>query len=147
MIAGFGPGELCVIGFPGDGIPERARWAIVETLAQGVVTLLDAVLLTCDHAGVVRGADLDAIGDGFDVAAVEAGATGLIGDDDLDRIAAALEPGTSVLVLLVEHTWARRIQAALEPSGAEVVATRRLPGAVLDEVAVAAGVPRAASQS
>ena len=144
MTDGFGPGELCVIGFPGEGIPPRVRWAVVETLAQGVVTLLDAVLLVCGRDGRVRGTDLDVIGDGFDVAAIEAGASGLIGDDDLDRIASALEPGTTVLVLLVEHSWARRLQAALEPTGAQLVATRRLSGSVLDQVALAAGVPTSA---
>ena len=57
----------------------------------------------------------------------EGASTGLIGKEDLEEAAAALNPGTSAAVLLWENRWAAPVAAALRRSGGQLVASGRLP--------------------
>jgi hypothetical protein len=53
--------------------------------------------------------------------------SGLIGQDDLEEAAAALDPGTSAAVLIWENRWAAPVAIALRRSGGQLVASGRLP--------------------
>jgi hypothetical protein len=65
------------------------------------------------------------LGDEF---AVFAGASsGLISDEDTDEVGAALEPGTSAAVLVYENSWAAPFATAMRRSGAQLVASGRIP--------------------
>jgi hypothetical protein len=65
-------------------------------------------------------------------------ASGLVGDEDLAAIADTIEPGTSALVVLLEHTWARAVTAAIRDAGAVLVGAERLSAEVMNDVALAA---------
>ena len=68
----------------------------------------------------------------------EGASSGLLGDDDLEEAAAALEPGTSAAVLIWENSWAAPVASALRRSGGQLVASGRIPVqailAALDDV-------------
>jgi hypothetical protein len=66
-------------------------------------------------------------------------ASGLIGDDDLTEAAKALEPGTSAGILVYENRWAEPFVAALRRSGAQLLASGRIPAADLIEALEFAG--------
>ena len=56
------------------------------------------------------------------------GATsGLLGRDDLEEAATALEPGTVAAILLWENRWAAPVAVALRRSGGQLVASGRIP--------------------
>ena len=57
----------------------------------------------------------------------EGASSGLLGYEDLEEAAAALEPGTSAAVLVWENRWAAPVAAALRRSGGQLVASGRLP--------------------
>jgi hypothetical protein len=57
----------------------------------------------------------------------EGASSGLLGFDDLEEAAAALEPGTSAAVLVWENRWAGPVAAALRRSGGQLAASGRLP--------------------
>jgi Family of unknown function (DUF6325) len=57
----------------------------------------------------------------------EGASSGLLGFDDLQEAAAALDPGTSAAVLVWEHRWAAPVARALRRSGGQLVASGRLP--------------------
>ena len=69
--------------------------------------MLDIGFVAKDENGEVTGLD---VGDLKRVAAAfaefEGASSGLLGFDDLEEAAAALEPGTSAAVLVWEHRWA-----------------------------------------
>jgi len=52
---------------------------------------------------------------------------GLLGFEDLQEAAAALEPGTSAAVIVWESRWAAPVAAALRRSGGQLVASGRIP--------------------
>lgn len=136
----YGPADLYVVAFPEDHVPAAVRQALLDTLASGVITLLDLTLIKKSADGSLQLVEIENLGDEFDLSVVNATSTGLIGDEDLDDVAAELEPGTSALAVLLENTWARQLAGAILGSGAVVVAAERIPAAVVNEVAELAGV-------
>ena len=136
----YGPADLYVVAFPEDHVPAAVRQALLDTLASGVITLLDLTLIKKSADGSLQLVEIENLGDEFDLSVVNATSTGLIGDEDLDDVAAELEPGTSALAVLLENTWARQLAGAILGSGAAVVAAERIPAAVVNEVAELAGV-------
>lgn len=136
----YGPADLYVVAFPSDHVPDRVRQALVEALVGGVITLLDLTVVKRRLDGSVGVVEIESLGDELDLTVLEATGTGLLGDEDLDQIAADLEPGTSALAILLENTWARSIAAAVIDSGATVVAAQRIPADVVNEVAELAGL-------
>jgi hypothetical protein len=47
------------------------------------------------------------------LAGIQVEELGLAGEHDIEEIAAAVAPGTSAAVLVVDHTWARTFAQAL----------------------------------
>jgi hypothetical protein len=129
----FGPVELFVVRFPQERIPESFRSSVLGVLAGGAVTLLDLMVIHHTDQGLEL-LELEMLGDEVDLTAVELPAQGLIGDEDLESLAEDLEVGTTALVLAIEHTWARSVVAAVQESGAEVIANERIPASVVNEV-------------
>jgi hypothetical protein len=78
-----------------------------------------------DEDGHVAALDLGSLEGAF--AEFEGASTGLLGQEDLDEAAAALEPGTSAAVLVWENRWAAPVAVALRESGAQLVASGRIP--------------------
>ena len=129
----FGPVELFVIAFPQDRIPESFRSSVLGVLAGGAVTLLDLTVIHHTEQGLEM-LELEMVGDEVDLTAVKLPAQGLIGDEDLAALADGMEVGSTALVLAIEHTWARTVVAAVQESGAEVIATERIPADVVNQV-------------
>jgi hypothetical protein len=136
----FGPVELFVIRFAQERIPERFRSSVLSVLAGGAVTLLDLMVIHHTEQGLEL-LELEMLGDEVDLTAVELPAQGLIGDEDLEALAEDLEVGTTALVLAIEHTWARSVVAAVQESGAEVIANERIPADVVNQVVALAERP------
>lgn len=136
----YGPADLYVVAFPEDHVPAEVKQALLDTLSSGVITLLDLTVIKKAVDGTVQVIEIENLGDEFDLTVLEASGTGLIGDEDLDPLAAELEPGTSALAILLENTWARSLAGAVLGSGAVVVAAERIPAAVVNEVAELAGL-------
>jgi Family of unknown function (DUF6325) len=129
----FGPVELFVIRFPQERIPASFRSSVLGVLAGGAVTLLDLMVIHHTDQGLEL-LELEMLGDEVDLTTVELPAQGLIGNEDLEALAEDLEVGTTALVLAIEHTWARSVVAAVQESGAEVIATERIPADVVNQV-------------
>ncbi|HEV2873368.1 MAG TPA: DUF6325 family protein, partial [Actinomycetota bacterium] len=94
-----------------------------------IIRILDVAFLAKDRDGSVSGIEiggsLNQLAAAF--AEFEGASSGLLGEDDLQEAAAALEPGTSAAVLVWENRWAAPVAAALRRSGGQLVASGRLP--------------------
>lgn len=136
----YGPADLYVVAFPEDHVPDRVKDALLESLSSGVITLLDLTVIKRAEDGSVEVIEIENLGDEFDLTVIDATSTGLIGDEDIDAMVAQMEPSTTALAILLEHTWARSIAGAVLDSEAVVLAAERIPAAVVNEVAALAGV-------
>lgn len=131
----FGPVEIVAIAFPADRIPAEVRSSVLEVLATGTVTLLDLAVVRRSDTGDVELLEVTDLGDELEITDVELTGAGLAGEEDLQEVAAGLAPGTSALVLVVEHTWARGVVAASAAAGGVVLLSERVPAEVVNEVA------------
>jgi len=87
---------------------------------------LDVAFMIKDEDGNAAGISLEDFG-AAEFGEFEGASSGLLGDDDLDEAANALEPGTSAAVLVWENRWAAPIATALRRSGGQLVASGRIP--------------------
>jgi hypothetical protein len=58
----------------------------------------------------------------------------LISDEDVQELAAALDPDSSEAILVFEHTWAKPLRDAIVASGGVLADNFRVPGMVVDEL-------------
>ena len=147
----LGPVDYLVVEFPaGKAAFSGEMGAQLKALVEGgTVRVLDLLIITKDEDGIVDAFELDEFEDdqagalrdlGFELA-------DLLSEEDVDHIAAALEPGTVAAALVWENTWAAPFAASIRHSGGQLVASGRIPvQAILaaleadDDVAVAEGV-------
>jgi Family of unknown function (DUF6325) len=124
-----GPIDYLIVEFPGNRMTGEAFPLLVDLVDSGTIRILDLVFATRDTDGslsVLRVSDLD--GDGqLDLSVFEGASSGLIGPDDLDEAATAIEPGNSAGILIYENVWAAPFAAALRRGGAQLVASGRIP--------------------
>nr|WP_307722689.1 DUF6325 family protein [Cellulomonas uda] len=70
--------------------------------------------------------DLDVSGD-VDLTVFAGASSSLVGQDDLDEVGVALEPGSAAGVLVYENAWAAPFATALRKGGGQLVAGGRIP--------------------
>ncbi|GII98894.1 hypothetical protein CLV28_2681 [Sediminihabitans luteus] len=137
--AGFGPVEFIVVGLPGGGVPDAVTAEIRRLVEADVVDLLDVAYVSASVDGELTTKELEDLEEYPALAEVGLDMPGLAGEEDLQEVAESLEPGTSALVLVVEHTWSRGFVGAVTASGAAVLQSTRIPADVVNEVAALAG--------
>jgi hypothetical protein len=125
----MGPIDYVVVEFPGNRMTGEAMPLLVDLVDRGVIRILDLAFVRKHLDGTVSGltiTDLDA--DGAEQFAVFEGASsGLLDDEDLAEAGGILEPGNAAGVIVYENTWAAPFAAALRRSGAQLVASGRIP--------------------
>jgi hypothetical protein len=125
----MGPIDYIVVEFPGSHMTGEGMPLLAELVDRGIIRILDLAFFRKDEDGTVTGieiAQLDPDGS-LGLAVFEGSTSGLLGDDDLQEAAAALEPGNSAGLLVYENRWAAPFAAALRRGGAQLVASGRIP--------------------
>jgi hypothetical protein len=125
----LGPIDYVVLEWPGEQ-PEagEVQPLLVDLVDRGIIRILDIAFVAKDLDGSVSRLELGEfkqVAEAF--AEFEGASSGLLGFEDLQEAATALEPGTSAAVLVWENRWAAPVAAALRRSGGQLVASGRLP--------------------
>ena len=125
----IGPIDYLVVEFPGSRMTGEGLPLLVDLVDRGIIRILDLVFVKKELDGSVRGiaiADLDKDGQ-LDLAVFEGASSGLLGADDVDEAGGVLAPGSSAAMLVYENVWAAPLAVALRRSGAQMVASGRIP--------------------
>ncbi len=133
----LGPIEMVVIGFPGSRFTGDIRPRIMDLVDNGVVNIVDALFVRKDSEGLVDFVELQELSDDADavmLGAAIASQLDLLSDEDIEELAEALQPGSSALAIVFEHTWIRPVRDAVVASGGVLLADIHIPAAVVDEV-------------
>lgn len=125
----MGPIDYIVVEFPGSRLTGEAFPLLVDLVDRGVVRILDLVFIRKELDGSITGlalGDFDDDGE-LDLAVFEGASSGLLGDEDYEEAGHALEPGNAAAILVWENLWAAPFATALRRSGAQLVASGRIP--------------------
>lgn len=131
------PIELLVVGFPDNQFTGGILPELESLVENGVITVVDALLIVKDEDGTVDFLEVDQIDTGEGIAALRRlldEGNGLLSDEDVEEFAAALDPGSSAAALVFEHTWFKPLRDEILDSGGILLANMRVPGLVVDEV-------------
>jgi hypothetical protein len=125
----MGPIDYVVVEFPGSRMTGEGFPLLVDLVDRGLIRILDLMFIRKEDDGSVAGLQIaDLTGDGdLDLAVFEGASSGLLGQDDIEEAASALEPGSSAGILVYENLWAAPFAAALRRGGAQLVASGRIP--------------------
>ena len=123
----MGPIDYVVIEWPGTEPSGEAVPLMLDLVDRGIIRILDVALMAKDADGTVGSLDLGDLGPDSLFNALDGASSGLIGQDELDDAATALEPGSTAAILIWENRWAAPIAVAARRSGGQLVASGRIP--------------------
>lgn len=135
MLLEHGPVDVLVLAageprFDGSVLAELERQA-----ASGTIRVLDALILMKDEEGTRWAFNIEdmepeeAAALGF----IETGTRGLFDAEDAETLWEGMVPGSAVVALAIEHTWAVALVNAIAGSGVEVALNFRVPAPIVDE--------------
>jgi len=125
----LGPVDYVVVEFPA-GEQNFTGEMVEELLAlvrAGTIRVIDVLILTKNEDGTVDAMELSDIEELGELQALEAQLAELLAEDDVENLAAAMDPGSTAGVLIWENLWAAPFAAAARRSGGQLIATGRIP--------------------
>jgi uncharacterized protein DUF6325 len=125
----MGPVDYIVMEWAGDQpVTGEVMPLLLDLVDRGIIRILDIAFMVKDRDGSVAALDFPELAqESGGLADFEGASSGLLGQDDLEEAAAALEPGTVAAVLVWENRWAAPVAVALRRSGGQLVASGRIP--------------------
>ena len=142
---GVGPVEYMVVAFPGNQFKGEIAPALGDLIDSGTIRVLDLAFVIKDAEGNVEAIELEdsdsVVQRAFEALTIEQG--GLINENDILEISAALDPESSAAILVWEDLWATRFAEAVRNAGGVLVDIQRIPHeivqAAIDYAAAPAG--------
>ena len=125
----MGPIDYVVLEWKGDQpVTGEVMTLLLNLVDRGLIRILDLAFLVKAADGSVAAIDLaDVEQNGGSLAEFQGVSSGLLGQEDLEEAANALEPGTVAGVLVWENRWAAPVAVAMRRSGGQLVASGRIP--------------------
>ena len=125
----LGPVDYVVVEFPA-GTSNFTGEMSAELLAlvdAGTIRVIDMLILTKNEDGTVDATDLSELDDLGELQVIEAQLAELLAEEDVENLAAAMDPGSTAGVLIWENLWAAPFAAAARRSGGQLIADGRIP--------------------
>jgi len=125
----LGPVDYVVVEFPAGAANFTGEMVheLLSLVDSGTIRVIDVLILRKDADGSVEASELSDIGDLGALQAVEAQLAQLLAEDDVEHLAAAMEPGSTAGVLIWENVWAAPFASAARRSGGQLIADGRIP--------------------
>lgn len=124
----LGPVDYLVVEFPRGRSTFTGELAeeLVRLSHEGIVRVLDLIVLQKSLDGSVEAFEVEDL-DMDDLRSVEKDLAELLAEEDVDRLAAAMEPGSVAGVVVWENLWAAPFASAARRAGGQLIATGRIP--------------------
>ena len=133
----LGPIEVLVIAFPGNQFNGKILPELERLIEAGTISVVDGLLITKDADGTVAFVEFEEAGSNPDAAKLTElmnQIESLISDEDVLELADGLEPDSSALMLVFEHTWSKPLRDEIVDSGGVLANNFRVPGRVVEEL-------------
>jgi uncharacterized protein DUF6325 len=125
----LGPVDYLVVEFPAgkSNFTGEMTTELLALVDAGTIRVIDVLILTKSEDGTVEATELSDIDGLGELQAIEAELAELLAEDDVEHLAAAMEPGSTAGVLIWENLWAAPFAAAARRSGGQLIANGRIP--------------------
>ena len=125
----LGPVDYVVVEFPAGAQNFTGEMAeeLLKLVDSKTIRVIDVLILTKDDDGSVDVTELSDIDELGEMQAVETELADLLAEDDVENLAAAMEPGSVAGVLIWENLWAAPFASAARRSGGQLIADGRIP--------------------
>ena len=125
----LGPVDWIVVEFPGSKFRGEIAPLLQDLVDRDLVRVLDLLVLKKDADGTLEAFEVSDLQDSEigDLGAHATDTVHLLSEDDVNNLAAAIEPGSSAAVLVWENKWAAPFGMAVRRAGGQLVASGRVP--------------------
>ena len=127
----LGPVDYIVVEFPSDKANFSGEIAdrLSELVKSGTIRVLDLLFLKKNPDGSVEGFESHEFDDSElgRLRELETELALLLAEEDVEHLAAAMEPGTVAGVLVWENSWAAPFASAARRSGGQLIGSGRIP--------------------
>jgi hypothetical protein len=125
----LGPVDYLVVEFPAGAKNFTGEMAaeLLKLVDAGTIRVIDVLILDKNEDGSVDVTELSDVEQLGELQAIEAELAELLAADDVDHLAAAMEPGSTAGVLIWENLWAAPFASAARRSGGQLIANGRIP--------------------
>jgi hypothetical protein len=130
-----GPIDFLLLEFDPAKATGEAGAALMDLVDAGIVRIYDLVIIEKAADGSVSGVELTDLQQGSlgGFSAFAGARSGLVGDEDIANAGEGLQAGSAAALIVYENAWAAPFVAAARRSGAEVVASARIPADLVNE--------------
>jgi hypothetical protein len=125
----LGPVDYVVVEFPAGATNFTGEMAaeLLSRVDAGTIRVIDVLILTKADDGSVDALELSDVGELGELEGLEAQLAELLAEDDVEHLAAAMEPGSTAGVLIWENLWAAPFASAARRAGGQLIANGRIP--------------------
>jgi hypothetical protein len=125
----LGPVDWIVVEFPGSRFNGKIAPALSDLVERDLIRVLDLLVLKKNSDGSIEAFELSDLDESElgGLRSYEGQLAMLLSEDDVNAVAAAIEPASSAAVLVWENTWAAPFASAVRHSGGQLVASGRIP--------------------
>jgi hypothetical protein len=125
----LGPIDYLIVEFPAGASSFTGEMAeeLIALVDAGTIRVVDVLILTKNADGSVDAMELSEIEQLGPLQAVEAQLAEFLAAEDVEHLAAAIDPGSTAGVLIWENLWAAPFASAARRSGGQLIATGRIP--------------------
>ncbi len=125
----LGPVDYLIVEFPagqqdftGEGADELLRLHDA-----GIIRIMDVLILEKNEDGTVDAHELSDLPGLGELRRIEAQLAQTLAEDDVEHLAAAMDPGSVAGVLIFENLWAAPFASAMRRAGGQLIANGRIP--------------------
>jgi Family of unknown function (DUF6325) len=128
-LEGLGPVDYLIVEFPPDATNFTGEMAaeLLRLVDSGIIRVIDVLILTKADDGSVEAAELSDVEELGELETLEAEMAELLAEEDIEHLAAAMDPGSTAGVLIWENLWAAPFASTARRSGGQLIATGRIP--------------------
>ena len=125
----LGPVDYLIVEFPagaqkftGEGAAELLRLHDA-----GTIRIMDILILQKGEEGTVMAQELGDLDEMGELERLETELVQTLAEEDVDQLAAAMDPGSVAAVLVYENLWAAPFASAMRRAGGQLIANGRIP--------------------
>ncbi len=125
----LGPVDYLIVEFPAgaSNFTGEMTEELLALVKAGTIRVIDVLILTKNDDGSVDAMELSDLDDLGELQTLEAELAQMLAEEDVEYLAAAMDPGSVAGVLIWENLWAAPFASAARRAGGQLIANGRIP--------------------